>query len=253
MLALLAVAAAAAPGPAAAPDATLGGAGSRTVGAVAARVPPTDPAPAPGGQGWRDVGLTWTLAGTGPAGPTDPAPAPGGQGWRDVGLTWTLAGTGPAGRSLVVRPGTYGGCQQGPPRIVVVETRRAIRVAAFVREPVATDVVCTVIAHVPPLRRVALRAPIAGRAIAGPLRRRAPGAAFEGLLDVAPRLPRVVGLRAADARDALCAWRARARPARGTVVGQSPKVGTPIRIPRTAAPERCDELTDGPVVTVRTR
>jgi hypothetical protein len=211
----------------------------------------------------RRTGAAAVLAGVAaiaPAGAlatTDPVPAVPGAATALAAkpLAWTLAGVSRDGRSLLVRPGTYGGCDQGPPAIAVTETDRAVRVSVTVQTPTDPTVICTQIAHLPPTRAVALRAPVAGRAIGGPQRTTRPGAAFPDAAGPVgrERVPRVVGLRAADARSVLCAWSLRARPGAGsgTVIAQTPRSGRALGSPAPAPASSCSAIR--PTVTLHTR
>jgi hypothetical protein len=197
-------------------------------------------------------------------GDTDPVPAmPGtttvpspslGSAMTQKALSWSLVGVASDGRGLLVRPGTYGGCDQGPPVVSLTETATSVAVAVTVRTPADHTVICPQIAVLPPTQTVALKAPIAGRAVTGPQRSTRPGSAY---LDAPPapattRAPRVIGLRAADARSVLCAWGLRAKPGagRGMVVAQTPAAGRATSRP-TAPPTTCRALRA--TVTLHTR
>jgi len=177
---------------------------------------------------------------------------------HDRPLEWAVAGVGEGARTLVIQPGIGGGCDEGRPRVAVREGRGRIRVSVTIRSAEGPDVACPAIAHYHEPVTVRLDAPVAGRAIGGPQRSGRPGF----VLDSRPpqpgptvAVPRVAGLRAADARRALCAWRIRARGATGaaTVAVQRPRAGRPVTIPREAAPERCSGLPARPAVTLRPR
>lgn len=169
-------------------------------------------------------------------------------------LGWSLVGVAAGGRALLVRPASYGGCDEGPPVVAVTETPTTIALAVSVRTPADETVICPQIAVLPPTQTIALEAPIAGRAISGPLRTTRPGSAY---LDAppsaaAPRVPRVVGLRASDARSVLCAWGLRARRGAGRteVSGQTPRAGVAFTAP-VPPPSRCAALRA--TVTLHTR
>lgn len=181
--------------------------------------------------------------------PEDAAPAP----WRDRPIAWALAGVSRDGRALLVQPGLWGGCDQGPPRVRATETASEIAIEVVVREPEGVEaMICPAIAGLSPRVRVALRAPVDGRRVTGPLRDGAPGAALPQTPERRPAVPRVVGLAARDARAALCGMLVRARGATGdrVVTGQSVRPGTPLPAGG-AAPERCADLPAAPAVRLR--
>jgi hypothetical protein len=177
-----------------------------------------------------------------------PAPAP-------RAVDWSLSGAG--ARSLIVQPGTTGGCDQGDPKVTVEESARRITVSVTILSVQGPDVVCPAIARLNTPVTVRLDAPVAGRAVVGEGRDDHPGAALEQARPDAPRprVPRVLGLSAADARAALCNWRLAATPSsgRGRVVGQSLAAGSSYRVPTGAAPESCAGLPARPGVRLTLR
>ncbi|HEU4656768.1 MAG TPA: hypothetical protein VFR97_04560 [Capillimicrobium sp.] len=195
-------------------------------------------------------------AGTG--GPVDDrAPLAGAAtSWRERQIEWTLAGAGKGARSIVVQPGIWGGCDQGPPKVRVTESETEIAVEAVVLEPEGVEsMICPAIAGLSEPERVRLEAPVGGRRVVGPQRIVRPGAAIPQVPGAVPAVPRVVGLAASDARGVLCGWRVRARGARGdaVVTAQRPAAGTPLELPATAAPERCAELPAKPAARLLAR
>jgi hypothetical protein len=135
---------------------------------------------------------------------------------------WVVLSVSPDGRVLVVQ-GLGGGCGHDP-RATATETASTVEIR--VRQLVPDDlsaVRCPAIARVDVLR-VRLSAPIAGRALIG----QSLGTAMVGLAGRAT-VPRVVGLRAADARFALRAQGFRVRGLlAGVVRGQHPGPHAPV-------------------------
>lgn len=172
-------------------------------------------------------------------------------------VDWSLSGVGPGARSLIVQPGTTGGCDQGDPRVTVREGAARIVVSVSIESVQGPDVVCPAIARLNSPVTVRLSAPVGGRAVSGEDRRDHPGAALEQARPdaQAPRVPRVLGLGARDARAALCNWRIRATPSsgRGRVVGQTPRAGSSLRVPSAAAPETCGGLPSRPAARLSVR
>ena len=169
----------------------------------------------------------------------------GGPAPLDRPLEWVLAGVGQGGRTLIVQPGIYGGCDQGTPDVAVDADASAIVVTVTVKTVQGPDIACPAIARYAEARRVRLAQPVAGRPVSGDRQARRPGAALDFRAPSAgrPRVPRVVGLAGADARQVLCAWRIRATPAgRGRVVAQHPRAGAHYTVPRVAAPTSCAKL-----------
>ena len=177
---------------------------------------------------------------------------------QDRPLDWALTGVGAGARTLVIQPGIGGGCDESRPDVAVREGRRTIRIAVTIRSAEGPDVACPAIARYHEPVTVRLDAPVGGRAVGGPRRSDRPGFALDARLPDtgdAVTVPRLAGLRAADARAALCAWRIRARGASGaaTVTAQRPGPGRRVAIPRDAAPERCGDLPARPAVVLRAR
>lgn len=191
-------------------------------------------------------------------GPVDPRGPVAGDGepsgWHDRQIEWALAGVGPGARSIVVQPGFWGGCDKGPPKVRVTEGASEISVEVVVQEPDGIEaMICPMIARSSPPTRVALDAPVDGRRVVGPQRLTRPGAAMESRPGVERRVPRVVGLAARDARQALCGWLVRGTGATGdaVVARQSMPAGTPLPAPSGSTPERCAGLPDAPAVRLR--
>jgi hypothetical protein len=170
----------------------------------------------------------------------------GGTGVVDRPLDWALAGVGAGGRALVVQPGVFGGCDQGTPRVSVHETASDVVVTVTVRTTQGPDVVCPAIAKYAPAQTVRLSRPVAGRPVSGDLQSDRPGFLLDSHTPTSPRarVPRVVGLASADARQVLCSALIRTAPYRGggRVVAQRPRAGASYRVPTGAAPRTCDDL-----------
>jgi len=175
----------------------------------------------------------------------------------DRPLDWALAGVGSGGRTLVVQPGVYGGCDQGTPRVSVRERPSGIVVRVTVKTVQGPEVVCPAIARYAPAHSVRLAQPVGGRPVSGDLRADTPGFVLVSRRPgaTAPRVPRVIGLASADARQVLCSWRIATAPYRGSgeVVGQHPRPGAAYRSPAGPAPQRCDRLPDRPRVRLTIR
>lgn len=141
---------------------------------------------------------------------------------------WSLVGTADAGRSLVVRYGGFGGCETEPVA-TATEGDRAITVAVTSTVPTPErPIACPAIAHTPGNLTVRLTKSVAGRRIVGAKRLPATPfstAPFPSGTENPARLvvPDVRGLRALDARRALCAAGFASRSA-----GRSP-ASTPVR------------------------
>lgn len=208
-----------------------------------------------GGLAGVAAALAAAVACVGDAGATtDPvAPVAGAAPTAPKTLSWSLVGVSRDGRALLVRPGSYGGCDTGPPAVAVTATATTVALSVTVQSPTDPAVVCPQIAVLPPIQSVALSAPIAGRRVTGPQRTTSPGAAYRDTLDRSARVPRVIGLRAADARSVLCAWGLRPRPGAGagTVAAQTPRPGTALTAPTTAPPTSCAAIRA--TVTLHTR
>jgi hypothetical protein len=141
---------------------------------------------------------------------------------------WVVLTVSPSGRVLVVQA-IGGGCGHDP-FATVAETRDAVRLHVRQLVPDDPNAICPAIARID-IMRVRLSSPIAGRrlerqsltsATAAPGRRRT--------------MPRVIGLRARDARYALRAQGFRLHGDRtGVVRSQRPRPGTPLPDGRTDA------------------
>ena len=182
----------------------------------------------------------------------------GGGDLVDRPLDWALAGVGAGGRALVVQPGVYGGCDQGVPQVSVRERASELVVTVTVKTVQGPEVVCPAIAKYAPAQTVRLSRPVAGRPVSGDLQAQAPGFVLDARTPAGSsrlRVPRVVGLASADARQELCSWRIRTAPYRsgGRVVTQRPRPGAAYRVPAGAAPKTCDDLPDRPVARLSVR
>lgn len=196
---------------------------------------------------------TFAAATGGPVDPRGPANADQ-PGWHDRRIGWALAGVDRDERSLVVQPGWWGGCDQGPPEVRVAETATGISIETVVREPDGIEsMICPAIARTSPPVRVELTAPVEGRRVTGPQRSTAPGAALPPSPVAERRVPRVTGLAAADARRVLCGWLVRARGATGerVVRWQGMRPGAVLDPAAVPTPERCGELPARPFVRLR--
>jgi len=164
------------------------------------------------------VGMPGPLAD--PARPAAPSP-PEGKRFEDE--DWVVQSVSVDGRVLIVQ-GAGGGCGHDP-RAILTETASAVRVRVLQLVPAdLSHIRCAAIARIDVLR-VALSTPIAGRAVIG----QSLGTATVGLSG-RPIVPRMLGLRVADARFALRAqgFRVRGNPG-GVVRGQLPWPQTPVK------------------------
>jgi hypothetical protein len=183
----------------------------------------------------------------GSVGPVVPPSDPGPSSFGPQPMSWALVGTADAGRSLIVRQPGYGGCQTAP-TASVVERASSIEVAVTTTVPApGSEVACTAIAHVPSDLTVRLSAKVAGRRIVGAMR--SPSTPFSSVpFQVGPGparlvVPDVRGLRALDARRALCAAGFASRtagrsPAGAAVRGTDPRAGTRRARPSSDVVER---------------
>jgi hypothetical protein len=164
------------------------------------------------------VGMPGPLAD--PARPVAPSP-PEGKRFEDE--HWVVRSVSADGRVLVVQ-GRGGPCGHDA-RAIVTETASAVRIRVLQLVPAdLSHIRCVAYPRIDVLR-VRLSAPIAGRAVIG----QSLGTATVGLAG-RPIVPRMVGLRVADARFALRAqgFRVRGNP-RGVVRGQLPRPQTPVK------------------------
>lgn len=176
------------------------------------------------------LAIAFTFASLTPVPGDDPPRHPGArapEGSRYEDEPWVVLSASADGRVLRVQGG--GGCGHDA-RATATETAStvAIRVQQLVpAQP--SRVPCHAIARIDDLR-VRLSAPIAGRPLIGQSLR---GAAIG--LSGHPRMPRVIGLRAADAAFALRAQGFHVSDVpRGTVRGQRPRSQTPAEPAHTA-------------------
>jgi hypothetical protein len=155
-----------------------------------------------------------------PARPVAPSP-PEGKRFEDE--RWVVQSVSPDGRMLVVR-GHGGGCGHDPVAIAT-ETASSVRIRVLQLVPADMSAIrCAAYTRVDVLR-VRLSAPIGGRAVIG----QSPGTAAVGVPGRAT-VPRLLGLRIADARVALRAQGFRVRgPLRGVVREQFPSPQTPVK------------------------
>jgi hypothetical protein len=155
-----------------------------------------------------------------PARPVAPSP-PEGKRFEDE--RWVVQSVSADGRVLVVQ-GAGGGCGHDP-RAIATETAAAVRIRVLQLVPAdLSNIRCAANVRIDVLR-VRLSAPIAGRALIG----QSLGTATVGL-SRRLRVPRMLGLPAADARFALRAQGFRVRgPLRGVVRGQLPRPQTPVK------------------------
>jgi hypothetical protein len=155
-----------------------------------------------------------------PVRPAAPSP-PEGKRFEDE--DWVVQSVSADGRVLVVQ-GLGGGCGHDP-RAIATETASAVVIRILQLVPADMSAIrCAANARIDVLR-VRLSAPIAGRALIG----QSLGSATVGLSG-RPTVPRMLGLRAADARSALRAqgFRVRGNPG-GVVRGQHPRPQTPVK------------------------
>ncbi len=142
---------------------------------------------------------------------TQPPPAP-----RKT-QQWAFVSMGPGARSVRIAY-TYGGCDRDP-RERVVATARAVRIVVTVAVPSNPRKACIAIAR-SARPEVRLEAPLAGRRLLGWAGAEQPD---PGACRPRRRLPRVVGLAAADARRALAETGLRPTgAASGAVTAQRP-------------------------------
>jgi hypothetical protein len=149
-----------------------------------------------------------------------------------VPRAWSLVGVSDGGRALLVRPANWGGvvggaCQTGPAR-VAVEEPDSRKVQVSVRGPIDKGEAggnCSAVGHTEPVKKLRLRAPIAGRMVVGAQQRVSP---ILGRRQERVNVPNVVGLRSQDATAALCnsGFRAAFRGSGTIVTSQQPEAGT---------------------------
>lgn len=150
-------------------------------------------------------------------------------GWTRVDAHWVVTNVSPSGRVLEVRYES-GGCFRNG-RVSVTETARSVTVRVTQEKPSDPTVICPAFISYP-LLRARLSTPIAGRAIAG----MSDITFIPDQRDQRFLVPRVLGLRAADARRVLRSQSFSPRGARrGTVIRQRPRARTTVP-PATGAP-----------------
>lgn len=144
-------------------------------------------------------------------------------GWVRVTARWTVLNVSPSGRVLELRYESGGCLRDG--RATAVEARDRVTIGVSQEKPVDPRAICTSDPRYPTLR-VRLKNPIAGRALPG-----------MSAITFIPRerngrwvVPRVIGLRAIEARRVLRAQRFAVRGDRGgTIARQRPTAGTLVR------------------------
>lgn len=151
------------------------------------------------------------------------------EGWTRVDARWVVTNVSPSGRVLELRYES-GGCYRNG-RVAVTEAARRVTIRVTQEKPADPAAICPAFVSYP-LLRARLKTPIAGRAIPGMADIRfIPDQRDERFL-----VPRVLGLRASDARRVLRSQSFEPRGARrGTVARQRPRARTRIP-PATGTP-----------------